>query len=65
MGSEDDLARIQKDEYKLNFKEIGAKIDGAFGLEGLMEKFLNDVTRSALHSYTHSGLSPTRKAFRW
>ena len=63
MGSEDDLARIQKDEYKVNFKEIGAKIDGAFGLEGLMEKFLNDVTRSALHSYTHSGLLQLGRRF--
>jgi hypothetical protein len=63
MGSEDDLARIQKDDYKVNFKEIGAKIDAAFGLEGLMEKFLNDVTRSALHSYTHSGLLQLGRRF--
>ena len=63
MGSEDDLARIQKDEYKVKFKEIGAKIDAAFGLEGLMEKFLNDVTRSALHSYTHSGLFQLGRRF--
>jgi hypothetical protein len=63
MGSEDDLARIQKDEYKVNFKEIGAKIDTAFGLEGLMEKFLDYVTRSALHSYTHSGLLQLGRRF--
>jgi hypothetical protein len=63
MGSEDDLASIQKDEYKVNFKEIGAKIDAAFSLEGLMENFLNDVTRSALHSYTHSGLLQLGRRF--
>lgn len=63
MGSEQDLASIQKDEYKVNFKEIGAKIDAAFALEGLMENFLNDVTRSALHSYTHSGLLQLGRRF--
>jgi len=63
MGSEDDLARIQKDECKVNFKEIGAEIDRAFGLEGLIEKFLNDVTRSGLHSYTHSGLLQLGRRF--
>ncbi len=63
MGSEEDLGSIQKDEYKVNFKEIGGKIDAAFALEGLMENFLNDVTRSALHSYTHSGLLQLGKRF--
>jgi hypothetical protein len=63
MGSEEDLLSIQKDEYKVNFKEIGAKIDAAFALEGLMENFLNDVTRSALHSYTHSGLLQLGRRF--
>jgi len=63
MGSEEDLVRIQKDEYKVNFKEVGAKIDAAFGLDGFMENFLNDVTRSALHSYTHSGLLQLGRRF--
>lgn len=63
MGSEEDLLSIQKDEYKVNFKEIGAKIDAAFALERLMENFLNDVTRSALHSYTHSGLLQLGRRF--
>ena len=53
---EGDLASIQKDEYKLNFGKIGEETDAAFNLEGLLQGFLNDVTRSALHSYTHSGL---------
>jgi hypothetical protein len=63
MGSDEDLASIQKDEYKVNFKEIGKKIDAAFHMEGLMENFLNDVTRSALHSYTHSGLLQLGRRF--
>jgi hypothetical protein len=63
MGSKQDLASIKNDDYKVNFKEIGAKIDAAFALEGLMENFLSDVTRSALHSYTHSGLLQLGRRF--
>jgi hypothetical protein len=62
-GSEEDLQRIQNDEYTVNFKQIGAKIDADFGLDHLMENFLNDVTRSALHSYTHSGLLQLGRRF--
>lgn len=63
MGSEEDLVSIQKDEYKVNFRQVGARIDAAFGLEGSMENFLNDVTRSALHSYTHSGFLQLGRRF--
>src|ERR1700740_991768 len=62
-GSAEDLQRIQKDEYTVKFKQIGAKIDADFGLDHLMENFLNDVTRSALHSYTHSGLLQLGRRF--
>jgi hypothetical protein len=62
-GSEEDLQRIQKDEYMVNFKQIGGKIDADFGLDHLMENFLNDVTRSALHSYTHSGIQQLGRRF--
>jgi hypothetical protein len=62
-GSEEDLKRIQNDDYMVNFKQIGAKIDADFGLDHLMENFLNDVTRSALHSYTHSGLLQLGRRF--
>jgi hypothetical protein len=62
-GSEEDLRHIQNDEYTVNFKQIGPKIDADFGLDHLMEKFLNDVTRSALHSYTHSGLLQLGRRF--
>lgn len=63
-GSEQDLERIKSDEYSVNFKQIGAKIDADFGLNHLMEKFLNDVTRSALHSYAHSGLLQLGRRFQ-
>lgn len=56
MRSKEELISIQLVEYKVNFKEVGAKIDTAFSYQGLMENFLNDVTHSALHSYTRSGL---------
>jgi hypothetical protein len=62
-GSEEDLKRIQNDEYTVNFKQIGPKIDADFGLDHLMENFLNDVTRDALHSYTHSGLLQLGRRF--
>lgn len=62
-GSEEDLGRIQSDAYTVNFKAIGAKIDADFGLDHLMENFLNEVTRSALHSYTHSGLLQLGRRF--
>jgi len=62
-GSVEDLRAIQNDDYKVNFREIGPKIDTTFGLEGLMENFLNEVTRSALHSYTHSGLHQLGRRF--
>ncbi len=62
-GLDEDLKRIQNDEYTVNFKQIGPKIDADFGLDHLMENFLNDVTRSALHSYTHSGLLQLGRRF--
>ncbi len=62
-GSVEELAAIQSDDYKVNFNTIGPRIDATFALEGLMEKFLNDVTRSALHSYTHSGLHQLGRRF--
>lgn len=62
-GSEEDLGRIRNDEYTVNFRQIGPKIDADFGLGHLMENFLSDVTRNALHSYTHSGLLQLGRRF--
>lgn len=64
MGSEDDVKSLRDDAYRVNFKEIGPKIDAAFGIGHLMEKFLNDRTREALHSYTHGGLQQLGRRFR-
>src|ERR1700688_3317656 len=38
-GSDGELAAIQTDDYKVNFKTIGPRIDADFGLEHLMENF--------------------------
>jgi len=64
MGSADEVKSLRDDTYKVNFKEIGAKIDAAFGLGHLMENFLNERTRDALHSYTHGGLQQLGRRFR-
>jgi hypothetical protein len=64
MGSEDDVKKLRDDIYKVNFKEIGPKIDAAFGMDHLMENFLNDRTREALHGYTHGGLHQLGRRFR-
>jgi hypothetical protein len=44
-------------------KHIGPKIDVDFCLDHLMENFLNQATRSALHSYAHSGLLQLTRRF--
>ena len=62
-GSEEELAALKADDYRVNFKEIGRRLDTTFGLEGLMETFLNEETRSALHSYTHSGVHQLGRRF--
>lgn len=64
MGSDEEVKRLRDDTYKVNFKEIGPKIDAAFGLDHFMENFLNEKTRDALHSYTHSGLQQLGRRFR-
>src|ERR1700722_16726556 len=64
MGSEDDVKKLRDDTYKVNLKEIGPKIDAAFGLGQLMENLLNEQTRAALHSYTHVGLQQLGRRFK-
>ncbi len=63
MGSAADVERIKNDTYSVNFKTIGGEIDTAFNLEGFFDRFLNDSTRGALHSFTHSGLSQVGRRF--
>jgi hypothetical protein len=62
-GSDEELKALQNDDYRVNFKDIGPRLDAAFGLEGLMQNFLSEKTRSALHSYTHSGVHQLGRRF--
>jgi hypothetical protein len=53
-GAPEDVQKIRKDEFVVNFKKDGASIDKALGLGTLMDNFLKG-TRELLHSLTHSG----------
>ncbi len=64
MGSVEDVKNLRNDTYRVNFKEIGPKIDAAFGLGHFMENFLDERTRLILHSYTHAGLYQLGRRFR-
>jgi hypothetical protein len=63
MGSDEEIKSLREDRYKVNFKDIGPEIDRAFGLDHMMENFLNEKTRNALHSYTHAGLLQLGRRF--
>lgn len=60
--SPDELLKIQQDEYRVNFKDVGPKIDQAFGFGTFMQDFLTDATK-ALHSYTHGGSLQVQRRF--
>lgn len=62
MGSDEDVRKIREDEYRVNFENVGPQIDTAFGLDGFFTNFL-DNARTALHSYTHSGVSQLARRF--
>jgi hypothetical protein len=64
MGSDEDVERIVADTYQTNFNTIKGEIDNAFGTKTLFEKFLNDATRFALHSYTHGGMQQLGRRFK-
>ncbi|NDQ58418.1 MAG: hypothetical protein GZ088_15230 [Acidipila sp.] len=63
IGDEEEVRKIMSDEYRANFKTVGAQIDTAFNLEGLLDRFLNGV-KGVLHSFTHSGLSQLARRFK-
>jgi hypothetical protein len=63
IGTDEDVAKIKNDEYRTNFKTIGAQIDAAFALGGFFDRFLNGA-KGALHSFTHSGLSQLGRRFK-
>jgi len=55
-GTAADVKSLQDDTYRTNFFTIGPWIDGTFGAGDLFTKMF-DRARSALHSYTHAGIS--------
>jgi len=63
MVSDEEFEKIQKDAYRVNFKEDARRIDQFFGLGQLFENFLAEDARNALHSFTHSGIAPLRRRF--
>ena len=62
-GVDDDVALLLNDKYRVNLETIGPWIDQAFGLNGMMARFLNERTRKALHGYTHVGLHQLGRRF--
>ena len=62
MGSEEDLRKLQNDEYRTNFGTVGKEIDAAFGTDDFFENFLRGA-KNSLHSYTHAGLLQLGRRF--
>ena len=63
VGSEDDIAKIKADTYRINFKTIGGEIDAKLFPEGFFAPFLK-MTIESLHSYTHSGRAQLARRFK-
>jgi hypothetical protein len=61
-GSTDDLTKLQDDTYMTDFDRIGPWIDREFGTNHLFTNFL-EKAQSALHSFTHAGLSQIGRRF--
>lgn len=60
--SPEDLLKIQQDEYRVNFTDVGPQIDKAFGLGSFMVDFLKGASKT-LHSYTHGGILQVGRRF--
>lgn len=63
MLPKEDIEKLRKDDYRVNFKTVPAQVDEAFGLGQVFQNFLPERVRDALHSYTHSGIIPLRRRF--
>jgi hypothetical protein len=59
----EDIEKLWKDDYRVNFKTVPAQIDEAFGLGQVFQNFLLARVRESLHSYPHSGIVPLRRRF--
>jgi hypothetical protein len=53
-GTDEQVMKIRKDKFRVDFSKDGALVDRALGTGARMEGFLND-TRLLMHSLTHSG----------
>ena len=49
VGTPEEVTRIRQDEFRVNFKTDGARIDKALGTGTLLEDYLKD-SRNLLHS---------------
>jgi len=63
MLPKEDLDRLKKDKYRVDFNKVPREIDEAFGLGHIFQDFLPEPAREALHSYTHSGVVPLKRRF--
>jgi hypothetical protein len=61
-GAPEDVHKIRKDEFVMNFKKDGALMDKALGLGTLVDDFLKG-NRELLHSLTHSGTAQRGTGF--
>jgi uncharacterized protein DUF6988 len=62
MANQEVLEHLLKDEYRTNLATIGKEIDAFFKSDDLFENFLRGA-RTALHSYTHAGMSQLGRRF--
>jgi len=66
-GSEEDVEKIRKDWYKINFDKAGAQIEAALTASKIPTAgAFGDPFKSAqstLHSFTHSGIQQLRSRF--
>jgi len=60
--SEEVLAKIRKDDYRVNFSTVGKDIDAQFGLQTFLQDFLRESSR-IMHSYAHGGILPVQRRF--
>ncbi|MGA8151413.1 MAG: hypothetical protein WB952_10725 [Terriglobales bacterium] len=63
MLPKEDIEKLWKDKYRVDFTTVPAQIDEAFGLGKVFQNFLPEDVRNALHSYTHSGVVPLKRRF--
>jgi hypothetical protein len=61
-GSADDVKKLRDDTYVMDFDKIGPWIDKEFGTENLFTNLIGQA-QTALHSYTHAGLSQLGRRF--